>query len=69
MRKLAVYDQAKHKEVFTINLEHNHTSRAINSAISELRELAQGHNVEGWINEYDLSWSTTSTINKHALEY
>jgi hypothetical protein len=68
MRKLAVYDQAKRKEVFTITLEHNHTSRAINRAVDELRGLAQGHNLDGWINEYDLSWSTTNPIDKHALD-
>ena len=67
MRKLAVYDQAKHKEVFTINLVYNQTVQALNRALEELRELAQGHNIDGWGNEYELNWSTTECVNKHEL--
>lgn len=69
MRKLAVYDQAKHKEVFTITLVYNQTTQALNRALEELRDLAQGHNIDGWINEYDLKWSVTECVNKHDLEY
>lgn len=68
MRKLAVYDQSKSKEVFTITLVYNQTIQALNRALEELRELAQGHNIDGWINEYDLKWSTTECVNKHPLE-
>lgn len=68
MRKLAVYDQDKQKEVFKIELVYNFTAPAINTAIEELRELAQGHNIDGWINEYDYTWSKTQTINKHTLD-
>ena len=69
MKKLAVYDQAKKREVFKIELVYNTTDRAVRSALAELRELAEGHSIDGWINEYDLDWSKTDCVNKHALEY
>ena len=69
MKKLAVYDLAKQREVFKIELVYNSTSQAVSSALAELRELAEGHNIDGWINEYDLTWSKTDCVNKHSLEY
>lgn len=69
MKKLAVYDQSKQREVFTIELVYNTTDHAVRSAVAELRDLAQGHNIDGWINEYDYEWSKTDCVNKHELEY
>lgn len=68
MRKLAVYDQAKSKEVFAITLVYDQTTQARNCALEELRNLAQGHSIEGWINEYDLEFSTNECVDKHHLE-
>jgi hypothetical protein len=69
MKKLAVYDQAKQQEIFIITLIYNTTDQAVSSALAELRELAEGHNIDGWVNEYDLTWSKTEYVNKHSLDY
>ena len=68
MRKLAVYDSIKQREIFAITLTHDQTLKAVNGALAELRELADGHNTQGWINEYDLTWSTNQCVDKHHLE-
>lgn len=69
MRKLAVYDFDKQKEVFAITLTHDQTAKAIAQALEELRELASGHGIDGWINEYDLAWSKTQCVNKHLIDF
>lgn len=69
MRKLAVYDSSKQREIFSITLTQGQTAQAVNSALAELRELAEGHGIDGWINEYDLTWSADQCANKHSLDY
>ena len=69
MIKLAVYDSSKQQEVFIITLMHDQSARAFNSAMAELRELADGHNIDGWINEYDLTFSGDHCVDKHSIEY
>ena len=69
MIKLAVYDANKQQEVFIITLMHDQSARAFNSAMAELRELANGHSIDGWINEYDLIFSGDHCVDKHSIDY
>jgi hypothetical protein len=67
MKKLAIYDYDLGAESKAILLDSNTSPLRAFQVILELRDYAKNCSINGWINEYDLNWSTTQCANKHDL--
>lgn len=63
--KLAIYNQDLNAEVLAIYVDNNQSNKW--NTILQLRKIAQDQSIDGWINEYDLTWSTVQCANKHDL--
>jgi hypothetical protein len=63
--KLAIYNADLNKETLAIYIDDNQQNKF--RIVCQLREMAKDESLNGWINEYDLSWSTTQCANKHDL--
>lgn len=67
MKKLAIYDYNLGTESRAILLDSNTSILRTFQVILELRDYAKNCSIDGWINEYDLNWSSTQCANKHDL--
>lgn len=67
MKKLAIYDYNLGAESRAILLDSNASILRTFQVILELRDYAKNCSIDGWINEYDLNWSSTQCANKHDL--
>lgn len=63
--KLAIYNQDLSAEVLAIYVDNDQSNKW--NTILQLRKIAQDQSIDGWINEYDLTWSTVQCANKHDL--
>lgn len=63
--KLAIYNQDLSAEVLAIYVDNDQSNKW--NTILQLRKIAQDQSIDGWINEYDLTWSTIQCANKHDL--
>lgn len=63
--KLAIYNQDLNQETIAIYVDSNDPNKF--NTILQLRSIARDNNIDGWINEYDLQWSTVQCANKHDL--
>lgn len=64
-RKLVIYDADLNRETHSVMAKDNWIGQL--NAVNKLREIAKDKSISGWINEYDLNWSTTQCANKHDL--
>ena len=62
---LTIYDADINKEYYAIFPLNNYLGKF--DAIHELMQIAKDNSICGWINEYDLDWSTEHCANKHEL--
>ena len=63
--KLAIYNQDLSAEVLAIYVDNDQANKF--NTILQLRKIAQDQSIDGWINEYDLTWSSVQCANKHDL--
>jgi hypothetical protein len=63
--KLAIYDADAGREIHSLKPADNWLKKL--DCIHQLMQYAKDNSVQGWINEYDLNWSTTQCANKHDL--
>lgn len=63
--KLAIYNQNLSTEVLAIYVDNDQANKF--NTILQLRKIAQDQSIDGWINEYDLTWSSVQCANKHEL--
>lgn len=63
--KLAIYNQDLSAEVLAIYVDNDQSNKW--NTILQLRKIAQDQSIDGWINEYDLTWSAVQCANKHDL--
>lgn len=63
--KLAIYNQDLNAEVLAIYVDNDQANKF--NTVLQLRKIAQDQSIDGWINEYDLTWSTVQCANKHDL--
>jgi hypothetical protein len=64
-RKLVIYDADLNCETHSVMAKDNWVGQL--HAVDKLRQIAKDKSINGWINEYDLNWSTTQCANKHEL--
>jgi hypothetical protein len=69
MIKLSVFDDdiGGERADFTITLPADSKPMRVFQAVCDLRRDAYNVVYNGWINEYDLTWSTVNCANKHDL--
>lgn len=63
--KLALYNQDINSEIFAMYVDSKESNKF--NTILQLRSIAQDNSINGWINEYDLEWSSVHCANKHDL--
>lgn len=64
-RKLVIFDADLNKETVSVMARDNWVEQF--QAVNKLRQIANDKSICGWINEYDLNWSTVHCANKHDL--
>jgi molybdopterin/thiamine biosynthesis adenylyltransferase len=64
-RKLVIFDADLGRETHSVMAKDNWVGQL--NAVNKLREIAKDKSICGWINEYDLSWSSAQCANKHDL--
>ena len=63
--KLVIYDEDLNEETYSVIPTDNWLG--LLDALNKLRKIAEDKSINGWINEYDLSWSSVQCANKHDL--
>jgi hypothetical protein len=63
--KLVIYDEDLNEETYSVIPKDNWLG--LLDAVNKLRKIAEDKSINGWINEYDLSWSSVQCANKHDL--
>ena len=63
--KLVIYDIDLNEETYSVIPKDNWLG--LLDAVNKLRKIAEDKSINGWINEYDLSWSSVQCSNKHDL--
>jgi hypothetical protein len=66
MIKLSIYDEDLNQETYSEFPRDNWLG--LLESVNKLRKIAQDRSINGWINEYDLTWSSVECVNKHDLE-
>ena len=65
MIKLSIYDEDLNQETYSEFPRDNWLG--LLESVNKLRKIAQDQSINGWINEYDLTWSSVQCTNKHDL--
>ena len=63
--KLVIYDEDLNEETYSVIPSDKWVG--LLDAVNKLRKIAEDKSINGWINEYDLSWSSVQCANKHDL--